>query len=61
MGWRAHSADECGGEFNVCDRQNLSTAHTGPGGLRETADALAQELEKALTRKGPRLIEAIMA
>jgi len=26
-----------------------------------TADALAQELEKALTRKGPRLIEAIMA
>jgi acetolactate synthase I/II/III large subunit len=27
----------------------------------ETADALAQELKKALTRKGPRLIEAIMA
>ena len=27
----------------------------------ETAEALTQELEKALTRKGPRLIEAIMA
>ena len=26
----------------------------------DTADALARELEKALTRKGPRLIEAIM-
>ena len=26
----------------------------------ETAEALARELEKALTQKGPRLIEAIM-
>ena len=48
------------------DRPHLDWAKIGegfgvPSVAVETADALAQELEQALTRKGPRLIEAIMA
>ena len=48
------------------DRPHLDWVKIGegfgvPSVSADTAEALAQELEKALTQKGPRLIEAIMA